>query len=173
MVTGVIKNKIILHITLIITMLLLTGCNQKVSNSGSTVSKNNAPYEKLSEEQLDSDTTDINDRSNYYEKYVEDRMNHMTKEEKLNHYYVNLKVNYNGRESYKEDDIIFLRNDNVYKGDLYDGDEEISLPPGVYRIISEKIEGHDSNFGEVKLLTPGEDVVLMVDYHSLKAYISK
>ena len=100
-------------------------------------------------------------------------MDHMTKEEKLNHYYVNLKVNYNGRESYKEDDIIFLRNDNVYKGDLYDGDEEISLPPGVYRIISEKIEGHDSNFGEVKLLTPGEDVVLMVDYHSLKAYISK
>lgn len=49
MVTGVIKNKIIFHITLIITMLLLTGCNQKVSNSGSTVSKNNAPYEKLSE----------------------------------------------------------------------------------------------------------------------------
>lgn len=167
------ENKIILHLTLAITMLLLTGCNQKVSNSESTVSKNNSPYEKLSEEQLDSDTTDINDRSDYYEKYVEDRMDHMTKEEKLNHYYVNLKVNYSGRESYKEDDIIFLRNDNVYEGDLYDGDEEISLPPGVYRIISEKIEGHDSNFGEVKLLTPGEDVVLTVDYHSLKAYISK
>ena len=166
------ENKIILHLTLIITMLLLTGCNQKVSNSESTVSKNNSPYEKLSEEQLDSDTTDINDRSDYYKKYVEDRMDHMTKEEKLNHYYVNLKVNYSGRESYKEDDIIFLRNDNVYEGDLYDGDEEISLPPGVYRIISEKIEGHDSNFGEVKLLTPGEDVVLTVDYHSLKAYIS-
>ena len=172
MVTGVIKNKIILHLTLVITLLLLTACNQKMSNNKHMVSKNNSPYEKLSEEQLDSDTTDINDRSNYYEKYVEDRMDHMTKEEKLNHYYVNLKVNYSGRESYKEDDIIFLRNDNVYEGDLYDGDDEISLPPGVYRIISEKIEGHDSNFGEVKLLTPGEDVVLTVDYHSLKAYIS-
>ena len=167
------KNKITLGIVLVIIMFMFTACNQKMSNNGFNASEDNPPYEKLSEEQLDSDTTDINDRSNYYEKYVEDRMNHMTKEEKLNHYYVNLKVNYNGRESYKEDDIIFLRNDNVYKGDLYDGDEEISLPPGVYRIISEKIEGHDSNFGEVKLLTPGEDVVLMVDYHSLKAYISK
>lgn len=166
------KNKITLGIVLVITMLLFTACNQKVSNNESTANENNSPYEKLSEEQLDSDTTDINDRSDYYEKYVEDRMDHMTKEEKLNHYYVNLKVNYSGRESYKEDDIIFLRNDNVYEGDLYDGDEEISLPPGVYRIISEKIEGHDSNFGEVKLLTPGEDVVLTVDYHSLKAYIS-
>lgn len=167
------KNKITLGIVLVIIMLMFTACNQKMSNNGFNASEDNPPYEKLSEEQLDSDTTDINDRSNYYEKYVEDRMDHMTKEEKLNHYYVNLKVNYNGRESYKEDDIIFLRNDNVYKGDLYDGDEEISLPPGVYRIISEKIEGHDSNFGEVKLLTPGEDVVLMVDYHSLKSYISK
>ena len=166
------ENKIILHLTLVITLLLLTACNQKMSNNESTVSENNSPYEKLSEEQLDSDTTDINDRSDYYEKYVEDRMEHMTKEEKLNHYYVNLKVNYSGRESYKEDDIIFLRNDNVYESDLYDGDEEISLPPGIYRIISEKIDGHDSNFGEVKLLTPGEDVVLTVDYHSLKAYIS-
>lgn len=167
------KNKITLGLVLVIIMLMFTACNQKMSNNESTVSENNSPYEKLSEEQLDSDTTDINDRSDYYEKYVEDRMDHMTKEEKLNHYYVNLKVNYSGRESYKEDDIIFLRNDNVYEGDLYDGDEEISLPPGVYRIISEKIEGHDSNFGEVKLLTPGEDVVLTVDYHSLKAYISK
>ena len=166
------ENKIILHLTLVITLLLLTACNQKMSNNESTVSENNSPYEKLSDEQLDSDTTDINDRSDYYEKYVEDRMEHMTKEEKLNHYYVNLKVNYSGRESYKEDDIIFLRNDNVYESDLYDGDEEISLPPGIYRIISEKIDGHDSNFGEVKLLTPGEDVVLTVDYHSLKAYIS-
>ncbi len=173
MVVNIRKNRIILPLTLIIIMLLFTGCNQKVSNNESTVSKNNSPYEKLSEEQLDSDTTDINDRSDYYEKYVEDRMDHMTKEEKLHHYYVNLTVNYSGRESYEKDDIIFLRNDNVYKGDLYDGDEEISLPPGVYRIISEKVEGHDSNFGEVKLLTPGEDVVLTVDYHSLKAYISK
>ena len=164
--------KITLGIVLVGILLVFIGCKQKTSNNKHMVSKNNSPYEKLSEEQLDSDTTDINDRSDYYEKYVEDRMDHMTKEEKLNHYYVNLKVNYSGRESYKEDDIIFLRNDNVYEGDLYDGDEEISLPPGVYRIISEKIEGHDSNFGEVKLLTPGEDVVLTVDYHSLKAYIS-
>ena len=36
--------------------------------------------------------------------------------------------------------IIFLRNDNVYKGDLYDGDDSIGLPPGIYRVISEKVD---------------------------------
>ena len=87
-------------------------------------------------------------------------------------YYVNVKVNYIGRENYDDDDIIFLRNDNVYKGDLYDGDDSIGLPPGIYRVISEKVDGHQSNFGEISILTPGEDVTLNVDYNSYKASIS-
>ena len=91
----------------------------------------------------------------------------MTKEEKLD-YYVDLIVNYSGREGYEEDDIIFLRNDNVYEGDLYDGDDTISLPPGIYRVISEQVDG---NFGEIKLLTPGEEVVVEIDYDSRKASI--
>ena len=73
---------------------------------------------------------------------------------------------------YEEDDIIFLRNDNVYKGDLYDGDDTIGLPPGIYKVISEKIEGHDSDLGEIYLLTPGEAVIMNVDYTSLKATIT-
>ena len=89
-------------------------------------------------------------------------MDKMSESEKLN-YYVNVKVNYIGRENYDDDDIIFLRNDNVYKGDLYDGDDSIGLPPGIYRVISEKVDGHQSNFGEISILTPGEDVTLNVD----------
>ena len=69
-------------------------------------------------------------------------------------------------------DIICLRNDNVYKGDLYDGDDTIGLPPGIYKVISEKIEGHDSDLGEIYLLTPGEAVIMNVDYTSLKATIT-
>ena len=106
-----------------------------------------------------------------YEKYVEDKMDKMSESEKLN-YYVNVKVNYIGRENYDDDDIIFLRNDNVYKGDLYDGDDSIGLPPGIYRVISEKVDGHQSNFGEISILKPGEDVTLNVDYNSYKASIS-
>ena len=121
----------------------------------------------MDEEQLDSERTDINDRAEYYEKYVDDKLDDMTKEEKLD-YYVDLIVNYSGREGYEEDDIIFLRNDNVYEGDLYDGDDTISLPPGIYRVISEQVDG---NFGEIKLLTPGEEVVVEIDYDSRKASI--
>ena len=95
----------------------------------------------------------------------------MTSEEKEK-YYVNLTVTYTGRENYEEDDIIFLRNDNVYKGDLYDGDDTIGLPPGIYKVISEKIEGHDSDLGEIYLLTPGEAATMNVDYTSLKATIT-
>ena len=85
---------------------------------------------------------------------------------------MNLTVTYTGRENYEEDDIIFLRNDNVYKGDLYDGDDTIGLPPGIYKVISEKIECHDSDLGEIYLLTPGEAVTMNVDYTSLKATIT-
>ena len=79
---------------------------------------------------------------------MEDKLDDMTREEKLD-FFVDVTVDYNGRDSHPEDDIIFLRNDNVYEGDLYDGDDTISLPPGVYRIISEQVDG---NLGEIKLL---------------------
>ena len=149
---------------------MATGCNQNI-NSNQYINENNGIYQQLNEEKLDSNTTDINDRADYYEKYVEDKMDKMSESEKLN-YYVNVKVNYIGRENYDDDDIIFLRNDNVYKGDLYDGDDSIGLPPGIYRVISEKVDGHQSNFGEISILKPGEDVTLNVDYNSYKASIS-
>ena len=141
----------------------ITGCSQNADTDSA--------YQTLDVEQLESETTDINDRAEYYEKNVDDHMDEMTSEEKEK-YYVNLTVTYTGREHCEEDDIIFLRNDNVYVGDLYDGDDTIGLPPGIYKVISEKIEGHDSDFGEIYLLTPGEDVTMNVDYTSLKVTIT-
>ena len=137
----------------------ITGCSQD------TDTDSDSAFQPLDVEQLESDTTDIDDRAEYYEKNVEDCMDEMTSEEKEK-YYVNLTVTYTGRENYEEDDIIFLRNDNVYKGDFYDGDDTIGLSPGIYKVISEKIEGYDSDLGEIYLLTPGEAVTMNVDYTS-------
>ena len=95
----------------------------------------------------------------------------LTDEEKEK-FYVNLTLTYTGREYYEEDYIIFLRNDNVYEGDLYDGDDTIGLSPGIYRVISSKAEGgRGAALGDIYLLTPGEDVTLNVDYTSSKATI--
>ena len=128
------KKKKVFAAALTILLVALAGCGENTENAGR--------YETLDEKQLDSDQTDINDRAEYYKKYVEDKLDDMTREEKLD-FFVDVTVDYN------EDDIIFLRNDNVYEGDLYDGDDTISLPPGVYRIISEQVDG---NLGEIKLL---------------------
>lgn len=144
-------------------VLSITGCNQNADED--------SVFQTLDIEQLETDTTDINDRAEYYDKNVDDRIDEMTDEEKEK-FYVNLTLTYTGREYYEEDYIIFLRNDNVYKGDLYDGDDTIGLPPGIYKVISEKIEGHDSDLGEIYLLTPGEAVTMNVDYTSLKATIT-
>lgn len=144
-------------------VLSITGCNQNADEDSA--------FQTLDIEQLETDTTDINDRAEYYDKNVDDRIDEMTDEEKEK-FYVNLTLTYTGREYYEEDYIIFLRNDNVYKGDLYDGDDTIGLPPGIYKVISEKIEGHDSDLGEIYLLTPGEAVTMNVDYTSLKATIT-
>lgn len=163
------KNKMMLCVILIVIVSMVAGCNQITGNN---TNKSDYTFEKLDEKQLDSDTTDINDRAKYYEKHVEGEMQKMTREESIANFFVNLKVNYSGIDQYKEDDIIFLRNDNVYKGDLYDGDDTISLPPGIYRVISEKIEQEKAILGEIKLLTPHEDVVLNVDYNAACAYIS-
>ena len=86
-------------------VLSITGCNQNADEDSA--------FQTLDIEQLETDTTDINDRAD-----------EMTDEEKEK-FYVNLTLTYTGREYYEEDYIIFLRNDNVYEGDLYDGDDTI------------------------------------------------
>lgn len=145
-----------------------TGCSH--SQSADTDSDTDSVYQTLDVKQLESETTDVNDRADYYDKNVDNRIEEMTDEEKEK-FYVNLTVTYTGRENYDGDYIIFLRNDNVYEGDLYDGDDTIGLAPGVYRIISSKADDN-GNFGEIYILTPGEDVTMSVDYNSFKATIT-
>ena len=127
-----------------------------------------SPYQSLDEKKLNSENTDINDRGDYYNKNVDDRIDKMSPEEKEK-FYVDVTVNYISRENVPEDDIIFLRNDNVYEGDLYNGDDTILLPPGIYKLISSEIGGHDADFGEINLLTPGEKVTIIVDYNTFSA----
>ena len=52
----------------------ITGCSQATDMDSA--------FQTLDVEQLESETTDINDRAEYYEKNVEDRMDEMTGEEK-------------------------------------------------------------------------------------------
>ena len=138
-------------------VLSITGCNQNADEDSA--------FQTLDIEQLETDTTDINDRAEYYDKNVDDRIDEMTDEEKEK-FYVNLTLTYTGREYYEEDYIIFLRNDNVYEGDT------IGLSPGIYRVISSKAEGgRGAALGDIYLLTPGGDVTLNVDYTSSKATI--
>ena len=149
---------------------MVTGCNQNVNNE--EVSNTNINiYQSLSEEKLDTDTTTVEERAAYYDKYVDNIFEEMTDAEKLN-YYVNIKVNYTGRENFEGDNIIFLRNDNVYEGDLFDGDDTIGIAPGVYRIISAKAE-ENGNFGDITILTPGEDITLNVDYNNYKVTVDE
>lgn len=69
------KKKKVFAAALTILLVALAGCGENTENAGR--------YETLDEKQLDSDQTDINDRAEYYKKYVEDKLDDMTREEKL------------------------------------------------------------------------------------------
>ena len=72
----------------------IIGCSQD------TDTDSDSAFQILDVEQLESDTTDIEDRAEYYDKYVDDRIDELT---------------YIGRENYEGDNIIFLRNDENTK----------------------------------------------------------
>ena len=72
----------------------ITGCSQDTDTDSA--------FQTLDIEQLESETTDINDRAEYYEKNVDDRIDEMTDEEKEK-FYVNLTLTYTGRENHGED----------------------------------------------------------------------
>ena len=140
----------------------ITGCSQNADAD--------SMFQTLDIEQIETDTTDIDDRADYYDKYIDNRIEEMTDEERKK-FYVNITLTYTGRENYEGDNIIFLRNDNVYEGDLYNGDDTIGIAPGIYRLISCKAGGQGAALGDLYILTPGEDVTLNVDYNSEKATI--
>ena len=133
--------------------------------------QDNQKIKKLDPEKLDSETTDINDRADYYEKYVTEPSDNMDEEERSK-YRVTLHMIYKNAEQYQQDMIIFLRNDNVVEGSMDVGEPDIGLLPGVFRVISMMIEGHDSNLGEIEILEPGMEYTLTIDYAQKKAILS-
>lgn len=126
---------------------------------------------KLDPEKLDSETTDINDRADYYEKYVTEPGDDMDEEERSK-YRVTLHMIYKNAEQYQQDMIIFLRNDNVVQGSMDVGEPDIGLLPGVFRVICMMLEGHDANLGEIEILEPGMEYTLTIDYDQKKAILS-
>lgn len=144
-------------------IVFISGCNM----SG----QDNQKIKKLDPEKLDSETTDINDRADYYEKYVTEPGDNMDEEERSK-YRVTLHMVYKNAEQYQQDMIIFLRNDNVVEGSMDVGEPDIGLLPGVFRVISMMIEGHDSNLGEIEILEPGMEYTLTIDYAQKKAILS-
>ena len=73
----------------------------------------------------------------------------------------------------KNDNIIFFRNDDVYEGDIKNSSDEIQVIPGIYSIISHKVAENNGNLGEIELLTPGEEVTLIVDYNNKTATLKE
>lgn len=126
---------------------------------------------KLDPEKLNSETTDINDRADYYEKYVTEPGDDMDEEERSK-YRVTLHMIYKNAEQYQQDMIIFLRNDNVVQGSMDVGEPDIGLLPGVFRVICMMLEGHDANLGEIEILEPGMEYTLTIDYDQKKAILS-
>ena len=126
---------------------------------------------KLDPEKLNSETTDINDRADYYEKYVTEPGDDMDEEERSK-YRVTLHMVYKNAEQYQQDMIIFLRNDNVVEGSMDVGEPNIELLPGVFRVICTMLEGHDANLGEIEILEPGMEYTLTIDYDQKKAILS-
>lgn len=144
-------------------IVFISGCNM----SG----QDNQKIKKLDPEKLDSETTDINDRADYYEKYVTEPGDNMDEEERSK-YRVTLHMVYKNAEQYQQDMIIFLRNDNVVEGSMDVGEPDIGLLPGVFRVISMMIAEHDSNLGEIEILEPGMEYTLTIDYAQKKAILS-
>ena len=101
----------------------------------------------------------------YYDENVDDIFHNLPDEE-VPKYYVSVDIEYIGRENISNDELIFLRNDGTYLGDVQNGMTNNILPPGVYKIISSGSDDEHRNFGEITILTPGEHVTMIVDFNN-------
>lgn len=152
-----------ISILILCCIIFISGCNM--------TGRDDQKIKKLDPEKLNSETTDINDRADYYEKYVTEPSDHMDEEERSK-YRVTLHMVYENAEQYQQDMIIFLRNDNVVQGSMDVGEPDIGLLPGVFRVICMMLEGHDANLGEIEILEPGMEYTLTIDYDQKKAILS-
>ena len=156
---------------LIALALVLGGCGPAAPSAAETERPD--LFAPLDKSKVDTDTTDGGDRAEYYKEAFDDLTDDMSKEERAV-YYVTLNLKY-AQEVVPDDDLIFLRNDNVYKGDILttDPDPQIKVPPGIYRVISVNAEQHDGKLGDIEILVPGEEVTLLIDYDAYTATVQR
>ena len=141
-----------------------------LSLSGCDINKDS--YKELNRNMIITEETSIADRKEYYKNNVDDIVDNMTEQEK-DDYYVKISVEYVGSEVYKGDDLVFLRNDNVYKGDIKNTEDDLELTPGIYKVISEDVIENNGDLGEIELLTPGEEVTLTINYDEKTATVKE
>lgn len=144
------KSKLVLATLSLAVGLSLTGCGTD-------------KYSELDINRINTATTTLDDREEYYQKHVEEVQNNMTDAEK-EVYYINLDIERIGDDSYPNDDLIFIRNDNVIKASISNNRKQISLEPGIYEIRSHNVEENYGSLGEIEILKPGENVKLTVNY---------
>ena len=139
-----------------------------LSLSGCSTNK----YSDLNINKINSSTTTVADRRKYYDENVDDLIYKMNDVEKES-YYVSLDVEYIGENNYPNDDLIFLRNDDVVIGDIRNSSNQIQLTPGIYRVGSHQVYENNGILGEIELLTPGEKAKLVVNYDTKTATIEE
>ncbi len=140
------KKEIILIFTCAF-VLLLTGCT-------------GGKYKKLDRSKVETSSTSIDERREYYEGM--DSMIDDMSDEEYEKYCIKLNVEYINPDL--SDTIMFLRNDDVYKGDLKTTEHHTKLAPGVYRVISLRLPKDQAVFGEIEILESGKTVTLTLDY---------
>ena len=152
---------------------LLTGCSTSDKKE-----ENTSGYPTLDREKLLSDTTDIDDRAAYYDKFVDDPAMDMDEEE-LQNFFVTVHLKYEHAEAYGSDQIYMLRNDDVLNAVVTVSEcDQILIEPGIYRVFSQQIEEVETEwgeciFGEAELLTPGAEVTMTLDYGDMTISIEE
>ena len=103
---------------------------------------------------------------------MDDVVDGMTDEEQ-DAFFVTVNVVYEGEDILYGDILCFFRNDDVYEGDVRTPSKITAVVPGIYSIISVDADDDHSNFGEIELLVPGEEVTMIVDYDACTATLQR
>ena len=151
------RVKYVLGVLIII--MLLVSCKKNTKNE----------YEKLDEQKINSEQTDVEQRRAYYEEHVDHLIRDMDDAEK-DQYHIKINMKYKNESEYQAHHLVFIRNDNVYKGDIAVGESQMALSPGIYQVVSVDMTSDSQensanlDLGEFEILTPGAEITMLVDY---------
>ncbi len=151
-------NGITIAAAVILGMTITSTFQPKTTNNNQSTISTESTYQKLDKNKLNSKTTTVEDRKIYYQKNVDTILKNMTAKEK-NAFYVKLNLKYQNNKSNSTDNLTFLRNDNQYQKDISIKTKTVSIPPGIYKLLSDNVD-----LGEIELLTPGTNLNISIDY---------